>query len=419
MPPAARITDMHTCPMLTVLVPHVGGPILPPGKPTVLINYLPAATVTSMATCVGPPDVIVKGSTGVLIGYLPAARLGDLTAHGGVIIMGSPTVMIGEIGSPSPGAAGAGGVVAGLMTSLGLDSAVASIYSVAAKVVDAATKQVAEAGGKFLAGKKSVRAFMLKHSTPDTSQVPFDGMAIGAGCSPSKADDVATVKGIRPTTCAPGATVPKVYFANGINTKLYGDGASMCATMQQIANQTCSEVVGVYGATQGMLPDLDQAVNEIEKNSNSPQAATLAKLVTDSSSANPPQDLNLIVHSRGGLAAQEGIAYAKSSLLLNMPKAEAEEALSHVNVAAFGTAEQGWPVGPVYTKLNNAADSIPAAMKGAQSSFPEQTFGDNDVTPTRYINEPKMDSIAGPHSVTDVYTKHMEQSAGARTCDCS
>lgn len=95
MPPAARLTDMHTCPMVTVLVPHVGGPIIAPCCPTVLIGFLPAARITDMAVCVGPPDIIVKGSMSVLIGGLPAARIGDLTAHGGVIVMGEFTVMIG------------------------------------------------------------------------------------------------------------------------------------------------------------------------------------------------------------------------------------------------------------------------------------------------------------------------------------
>ena len=98
MPPAARITDMHTCPMQTPAVPpipHVGGPILPPGVPTVLIGNLPAAVMGGMATCVGPPDSIVKGSATVLIGNMPAARMGDNTAHGGSIVGGFPTVMIG------------------------------------------------------------------------------------------------------------------------------------------------------------------------------------------------------------------------------------------------------------------------------------------------------------------------------------
>lgn len=98
MPPAARVTDMHVCPMQTPAVPpipHVGGPILPPGAPTALIAGLPAATLGSMCTCVGPPDSIIKGSATVMIGGKPAARMGDSTAHGGTIVMGAPTVMIG------------------------------------------------------------------------------------------------------------------------------------------------------------------------------------------------------------------------------------------------------------------------------------------------------------------------------------
>ena len=110
--PAARVTDMHTCPMQTPGVPpipHVGGPILPvpPLTKPVLIAGLPAATVGSMCTCVGPPDNIVKGSTVALIGGKPAARMGDTTAHGGVIVAGCPQVMIGDSGSGDGGGGGA------------------------------------------------------------------------------------------------------------------------------------------------------------------------------------------------------------------------------------------------------------------------------------------------------------------------
>jgi len=95
MQPAARVGDMHACPMFTGPVPHVGGPILPPGGTTVLIGGMPAARVGDMATCTGPPDTIAMGSTKVLICNMPAARMGDSTAHGGVIVMGYPTVLIG------------------------------------------------------------------------------------------------------------------------------------------------------------------------------------------------------------------------------------------------------------------------------------------------------------------------------------
>jgi uncharacterized Zn-binding protein involved in type VI secretion len=95
MPPAARITDMHTCPLVNPgPVPHVGGPISI-GCPTVLIGGLPAARVGDMCICVGPPDTIAMGSATVMIGGMPAARMGDMTAHGGVIVVGCPTVMIG------------------------------------------------------------------------------------------------------------------------------------------------------------------------------------------------------------------------------------------------------------------------------------------------------------------------------------
>ena len=99
MPPAARLTDMHTCPMQTPAfpspVPHVGGPIVGPGVPNVLIGNMPAAVVGDMCTCVGPPDTIAKGSSSVMINGRPAARVGDSTAHGGTIVTGCPTVMIG------------------------------------------------------------------------------------------------------------------------------------------------------------------------------------------------------------------------------------------------------------------------------------------------------------------------------------
>lgn len=94
MPAAARITDMHTCPLVTP-PPHVGGPITGPCVPTVLIGNLPAAVIGDLCVCVGPPDSIVVGSTTVIIGGRPAARQGDLTAHGGVIVGGFPTVIIG------------------------------------------------------------------------------------------------------------------------------------------------------------------------------------------------------------------------------------------------------------------------------------------------------------------------------------
>ena len=98
MPLAARITDMYVCPMVStsvVPVPHVGGPIIGPGVSTVLIGNLPAATVTDICACIGPPATVITGSATVFIGGRPAARVGDTSSHGGTIIMGWPSVIIG------------------------------------------------------------------------------------------------------------------------------------------------------------------------------------------------------------------------------------------------------------------------------------------------------------------------------------
>lgn len=93
--PAARMTDMHVCPMVTGVVPHVGGPIIGPCWPTVLIGSLPAARLTDMAVCVGPPDMIAMGSMTVLTGSMPQARIMDPTVHGGMIVLGWFTVLVG------------------------------------------------------------------------------------------------------------------------------------------------------------------------------------------------------------------------------------------------------------------------------------------------------------------------------------
>ncbi len=98
MPPAARMSDFHECPMETPAVPpipHVGGPIVGPCEPTVLIEKLPAAKLGDELVCVGPPDAIIEGSATVMIGGMPAARMGDATAHGGEIVLGAFTVIIG------------------------------------------------------------------------------------------------------------------------------------------------------------------------------------------------------------------------------------------------------------------------------------------------------------------------------------
>ena len=145
MPFAARLTDFHMCPMVTPglpPIPHVGGPIVGPGMPTVLIGGMPAAGVGDMCVCVGPPDSIVKGSMGVLIGGKPAARMGDSTAHGGAIMIGCPTVIIGEMNPPALGGMAAAGPAALAEVAAKLPPATATIVNTAVTMIQAAESGV-------------------------------------------------------------------------------------------------------------------------------------------------------------------------------------------------------------------------------------------------------------------------------------
>jgi uncharacterized Zn-binding protein involved in type VI secretion len=155
--PAARVGDMHVCPMLTPgvpPVPHVGGPILPPGCPTVLIGGMPAAGIGDMCTCVGPPDTIILGSISVLVGGKPIARLSDNCAHGGMISVGLPTVLIGESGGGSafaPPKPGFFGNILGFFKKLfGIEQEVPTTW----QVENAVTNIQALAEAKIMMAKK-------------------------------------------------------------------------------------------------------------------------------------------------------------------------------------------------------------------------------------------------------------------------
>lgn len=146
--PAARIGDMHMCPMVTPglpPIPHVGGPIVGPGCPTVLIGGMPASVMGDVCTCVGPPDTIILGSTGVMIGGKPAARMGDQCAHGGAITLGCPTVLIGE--TMAGGGGGMGAMTENVLNSL-IDSMPPKIQTVLKQIL--AHKEAAKKGSVLI-----------------------------------------------------------------------------------------------------------------------------------------------------------------------------------------------------------------------------------------------------------------------------
>ncbi|WP_300596653.1 PAAR domain-containing protein [Niabella sp.] len=165
--PAARIGDMHVCPMINGLVPHVGGPVLPAGVPNVLIGGMPAATMGDMCVCTGPPDVIVLGSAGVLIGGRPAARMGDTTAHGGSIMLGCFTVLIGD--AAGGGAGGGTGIGGGLIESGKIGAAQAKDMANARVLKEAAKK------GDVVAEKTTREDFTASFTLKDEAQKSVAG----------------------------------------------------------------------------------------------------------------------------------------------------------------------------------------------------------------------------------------------------
>ena len=158
--PAARVLDMHICPMWTGLVPHVGGPILPLGAvPTVIIGGSFAATVGTMAFCAGGPDTIAMGSAGVMIGGKPAARMGDMTAHGGTIALGCPTVLIGETAGAGTADGGKSDVTGDFFSNVGAKQA--------KDIVNANSLKDAAANGDELAERTDQKDFTAQFTLKD------------------------------------------------------------------------------------------------------------------------------------------------------------------------------------------------------------------------------------------------------------
>lgn len=177
--PAARLTDMHVCPMITPGVPpipHVGGPITGPGCPTVLIGSMPAAVMGDMLVCVGPPDTIILGSVGVLIGGKPAARMGDQCAHGGTIILGLPTVLIGEVGGGGGGGGGAGGASSGVMGGAANSLAAIKNPAVVVEILNNAALSEAAAAGDGLAPKATPENLTAQFTLIDDAEKPMTGV---------------------------------------------------------------------------------------------------------------------------------------------------------------------------------------------------------------------------------------------------
>jgi len=279
---------------------------------------------------------------------------------------------------------------------------------------------VANRLGRFLASpKRQWLQDLIAGAGRKSDQNAFDGKIITDRCQAVHPTSSGLPNGIRPDKCPRGKNIPKIVFVNGIDTKFQdGDGRPMCQSMRAIANAACSEVVGVYNATEGIGADLRESLQNIQKLGRSAPTNTLAVQILLAAESHQP--LVIFAHSQGGLITQDALAKAKNDLLLDgMSMKQADEALSQVTVRSFGTAEEGWPVGPHYEHTNNAGDPVPGLIAGAQERYKEETSRDSDPTPTTMGPMPfanPVDPIAN-HNLS-AYVPEMRTEPGHRECNC-
>lgn len=255
----------------------------------------------------------------------------------------------------------------------------------------------------------------------DESQKQFDGDVFGSQCQSKNGYNPT---GVMPTGCRQTAgTLPKSSYINGINTTYTQSGNTLfsggiCKTMQAIADATCSEVTGIYNATEGIGKDVDECLDNIAKASSAPSVVPLRELMVQAAREGTP--LTLFAHSQGGLITQEAIAKAKQQLMREdqLSSEEAEAELSVVSIKSFGTAIMGWPKGPHYERFTNTADPIPPIITGAQTSYPIETWGDSAPADQHHVfTSPHINPIDS-HSMDDTYLPEFESVKGTLNCAC-
>jgi hypothetical protein len=235
-------------------------------------------------------------------------------------------------------------------------------------------------------------------------QLPHNGEIVGDGCKKKSANSTGMLpkceKGLVPRIRDEHGNIRKVTYINGIKT----DYATICKTMQKLANATCAEVTGVFNATGGIWKDLQECLANMGNNSVSRAGKTLKRSMLAALSQDPPQPMTIYAHSQGGLITQEALKGVKNDLTNRYGAAGAEQRMQSLTIKSFGTAEEGWPAGPNYEQFTNLSDAVPGAIAGAQLNHPIDTFKDNATISNRhYFMSPRWDPLAGSHSIDDVY----------------
>jgi hypothetical protein len=271
-------------------------------------------------------------------------------------------------------------------------------------VACAAVNQGIKEVGTVLGAISGTPAEVLLPKKP--RNLPHDGETVGDGCKKKTPNSTGMLpkceKGLVPRIRDEHGQIRKVTYINGIMT----DYATICKTMQKLANATCAEVTGVYNATGGIWKDLQECLANMGNNSVSRAGTALQNSMNAALSQEPAQDMTIYAHSQGGLITQEALRGVKNDLTLQYGVAGAEARMKHLTVKSFGTAEEGWPAGPNYEQFTNLSDAVPGAIAGAQLNHPIDTFADNatiSLDDQHYFMSPRWTPVAGSHSIDDVY----------------
>ncbi len=244
----------------------------------------------------------------------------------------------------------------------------------------------------------------------------YDGRVVGAGCSDNP--PFSHPSGVTPSATSGCSEVKgKITYVNGINTEFHPNSSSsdpksgICYTMQKIADQTCSEVTGVYNATEGIGKDLAECEQNIMRGSNSPAVKSLADEIANN--VRNGTELTVFAHSQGGLITQEALVEVRNQLKIGPPgwsDAKIDDAMRVVTVKSFGTATDSWPKGPNYEQFTNLADPVPQVIAAAQLNLdpPGEPHAEIPAKQQHFFWSAHVDPFDS-HSMDDVYLPYYSQ----------
>jgi hypothetical protein len=250
----------------------------------------------------------------------------------------------------------------------------------------------------------------------------MDGCFLDENCTPSKS---LPKRGKRPS-CGGYDGIPKVMYTNGINT----EAETCCETMTKLATSRCVEVVGVYNATSGLLSDVAECVQNINRAGNTPAVTTQVTFLKEQLSDSSQTQVTLFAHSQGGLITQESLVKLRNDLtaqyILGPPPESGESAAAHaekdlgrITVNSFGTAEEGWPNGPVYNRFTNTKDPVPIVIKSVQGNHPDLYPQKPVEGEVHRFSKAHLNPI-GSHSMDGVYLDHFNKTVpyDQSVCKC-